>query len=314
MNKYENVEKSRKKYRRYTVFLYLGTTLILILGVVLMLIQTYLFQGNFYYTIWGIILIFSALVFYWCIGFGFNKFYKSKILETIFEEVSEEIGYKDAKYNGGFFDFGVILNNPYFVSLQDYRFSDSYEGKIDNITFKSSDYWFSIKTTTDSLSSFNGKIIYFDLKDSSKFFNEINENSVIYFRFDKKKTFFGENNKLDELKKVEFESSEFNDRFDCFTNDEVFAYRVLTPATIIDILSLNKMLEMNFRFPNEKLHPTFVFYIMKNRIYIFIDLKAYENFIKLTKPVDEKTINKVKNDIRLPYDFYKALNLSSFTR
>ncbi len=197
--------------------------------------------------------------------------YKSEIFKTLFNEIMKEVDIEKPLIIKNDEEIKSILSNSFFSLSTLYKYKNIYEGKVEGVKFAAADYCLENKNKEREekirrhgkeyeFFKILGKVIYFDFNNIPFIFNDIDENSGIFLTFDKKSKAIDEMISLKSLTKVEFEFYEFNEKFDCFTNNKELTFKIIKPSVILSIINLSESLKNDFK--NNEYDVTFSFLIL----------------------------------------------------
>ena len=316
---FKNAEKIRKKFNLKKDLFTILSFLILLIGLVFFIFNIYLSEynpcENFFLFLGIAVIILSIIIFVLGIEVGGDKYIR--LLIYIEKRAIKEIYPRYSKFNNKYFNIELFDNNLILDKPSFYSFEKSFEGKIDSILFYYSAFHFQYsqvvinkESSNISSSSIDGNIIIFDL-DNSDFFKNCTVNKpILYIRLakkiDEKDIKLG--NEL--LQKVEYESSEFNEIFDCFCNDKLFAFKVISPKVIIELLKLNKFFK-DKKIPANS-YNSFSIIFNENKVFIFLKIHPSIFQLSIEKEFDEVQYARAKKEFELPLDFYNALDLNKY--
>lgn len=314
---FKKVEKERKKFKFKKDLFTIISFFILLIGLIFFILNFYLDKynpfDNFFLYLGIAIIVLSIITF--ALSFENNDNKYIKLLIYIEKRAIKEIYPEYSKFNNKYFNIELFDDNLILEKPLCYSFEKSFEGKIDSKMFYFSNFNFQYsQVITDKNGSkissvpIDGTIIIFDLKDSNIFKGNNIENTILYIRFTKN---IGENSiniNGNFLEKVRYESNEFNDMFDVFSNDKLFAFKVISPKTIIGLSNLFKSLKDKKLAANS--YNNFSIIFNKNKVYVFLKIHPIIYGLNIDKQFDEKEYLRMKKQFELPLDFFKALDLN----
>lgn len=98
--------------------------------------------------------------------------------------------------------------------------------------------------------------------------------------------------------KVEFESLDYNKKFNSYSSDQTFAFYMMTPQVQLALLDFD-----------EKINSKVVFSLNENKMYVFLNEFSSKVHISILKKVTEKDIDNYLIELRLPLVLLDSLDL-----
>lgn len=245
---------------------------------------------------WNVVFI----ILYVIGGKGYSKkgynIYKKAYKKYIVYDALEKI-FTDVKvYDGGLSKEEIAKSGIIKMGTEFYS-DDTFKGKYKKVSFEACDvetwhYTYDDEEGSRKVIDFRGQYYIFDFNKKFKGTIKIipNYKRVI--------------NLTNKLKKIKVESSEFNDNYQVFTDDEHLAYYVLTPSFMEKLLKFDtKIYGFSCSF-------------IDNKLYIAIssakDLFDFDPFEKIDKKKEVKDIKEevsmvaeIVNDLDLDNDLFK---------
>lgn len=180
----------------------------------------------------------------------FKGAYKKSIILEIFKSL-----FTDVRYVPNMGISRAVLDSTNMIDTGDNFYSDDYvSAKYKDVSFEFSDVEIEEEYTDSdgdrhTVTIFKGQWYVFDFNKSFKADLQICERGFANAR---RGSFFGSK----KFNKVELEDIEFNKEFNVYAQNNLDAFYVLTPSTMVKIKELNDKVEgkMLFCFINNKLH------------------------------------------------------------
>ena len=289
MNDLEFYEGERKKvYRKYRIFVNIGLFLITIAAILVIILVSRetlfliplvfpLFMGGFAFIALG--------------AYKKNKFAKTikrEIVKNFVDTKFEEVKLYEPQY--GLSESDVLRSG---ITSRPDRFSseDLIEGVYKEIKFRVSDCHMEDEHTdseghTSTTTVFKGRYYIYEFK--RKFVGTLKVWEKLIF-----------GNKQN-LKKIETESIRFNKTFRSWTDDQQFAFYMLTPSVIEKLLAFE-----------EKYKGKMAFYVHENELHIAVDDNNDYMEINIKNQIDEKMYGGIIRDVELIFDFVDFFELDS---
>lgn len=284
--KLEALEVERKKIYRKSRIGYLIAGILLALGFATFFWISYLI---IVFAIISIIIIFLTVA-------KVNKFKKKFKEEVVKRLIKEELGI-DAVYNpnGGIpiseINALKVMSKPDRASTEDY-ISCTYNG----VPYEMCDCIFEEEhRTTDAHGNtethyqtyFKGRVIKIDFQRDLNIELKVVNQPTHGFQYKP-------------LIAVETEVIEFNKRFNCYATSKEDAFYILTPMMI------QKMIEL------EQLYAGGMYFIFdKGNLYVLINNSGDSLEIRMSKPLDEKQIERIKSDILIGASIINEFRMDS---
>jgi hypothetical protein len=237
-------------------------------------------------------------------GSGFRNRFKKEVIEPIVLFVSPELKYyPELKVNQG--DF--VKSRLFLNKIDRYRGDDFVEGKIDKTAFHFSELHVEYKTTsTDDKGNkkTTWHTVFKGLFFTADFNKDFKGSTVLLPNYFGKglsilKKVFGMNRRE---KLVKLEDPEFSKHFNCYSDDDVKARYILSPAL------MQRINQFKTKFPK---NPVFISFV-DSQIFIAIshqkDLFEPSYFSSILK---FETIKSYFEDIKFAVDIVEELNLNT---
>lgn len=223
------------------------------------------------------------------LAFGVPNMQFAKYVKDNLEKLVAKDVYKDckAKYieSGGFSE-SDLHKSKLFLSPDEFSSEDTIEGSYKDVEFLATDYVFTVihitsdkNGTREERFPYPGRLFKFHLERNFKF------NLSIVHKYCSGEVF----NRHPFKEKLEFESVEFNKKFNSTTDDKEKAYFILRPKEIVSILDFNNTYKGNIAIC-----------FQPNYMYLVLDgVKINFNF-NVFKKIDSQVINDIKAYYSLP--------------
>lgn len=293
------INANRKKYFSYFIISLIIGLIFLAIGIGFLIAASCGVIDVVYFVI-AIVLLIVGLIVIFSFYALFKNSYKKSFYSNLKTDILKSLYGETYKYNeteGVSLSFlmgsGVIRAPDAFTSSQYFSYQES------NIDIMSSNYTLiRVTQTTDSKGNvhetrtpYPGKIIAYKFPRNLKI-NFASLEKVFLDGVFVSPHGFGP--------KVEFESIEFNKKFDSFCASKEDAFYLMTPEIQMDLLDFDKTYTSNLAF------------VIKGNI-LYLILGFYDNHItfSLFKDFSSVDINKFIKDLSLPLTFLKDLHLDS---
>lgn len=268
----ESLELERKGIKKTLNIMYAVTAVLLVAAV-----------GCFFFLeILGIIFIVAAVI---VISIAVNKrgkFQKTFKSTIVAQLVKDELG-PDAIYNP---DRGIDINEINSLKVakkpDKYHLEDYISSSYNNVPYELCDCTMQEKkvttdgrghTQTTYVTYFKGRVIKIDYQRELNMVLKVVNNAPVGFS-------------ASGLEKFETEVIDFNKKFKCYVDDKEHGFYILTPVMI------NKMMELERMF-----NGGICYLFMHNNLYVLINNSSDSLEINISKPLDEKQINRIKSEI-----------------
>lgn len=286
MNPLEELEQERKKIQRDTRLGYLCGGILIAIGIGIFFLLPFLI----------IIFVVVAMVIFILSASKINKF-KKKFKELVVKKlVHEELGV-DAVYR---MKGGISINeinSLKVASVPDrYQTEDYISCKYNGVPYEMCDCTLEEKVVTHDADGnthtsyqkyFKGRVIKIDFQRDLKIDLKVVNSPTRGFQYRP-------------LIPFETEVIEFNKRFKCYANSKEDGFYILTPIMI------QKMLEL------EQMYRGGIYYVFtKGYLYILINNSGDSLEVSVSKPLDEKQMNRIKADIMIGASIINEFRMDS---
>lgn len=313
--RFKKVEKERKKFEIRRDIFTIISFFVLLVGLIFFVFNIYLDKFNptdNFFLYFGIALIILAILIF-ALGLADTDEYK-KILISIQKKAIKEIYPEYSKFNNKSFKIELFNDNLILQKPLYYSFDKSFDGKINSILFHYASFNFRYaQVLTDKYTSnissapIDGNIIIFELNGNNIFNDNEMQNPILYIRLSKKvnEDKVSLNDVLAE--KILYESQDFNEKFECFSNDKLFAFKALSPKAIIGLLNFYNVFK-DKKIPANS-YNNFSIVFNKNKIFVFLKIHPLIYGFNVNKEFNESEYSRIKKEFELPRDFFNALDL-----
>lgn len=284
----ETLEQARKQALKYFFIGLALAAIVFLLGIVFIVVETIDSTIGFIFIVIGLLIGFGAYYF------ADNKI--KRIKATIVNNLLKKNGIADNYHESGVLgSLDEIVRLGFLKAPDKVAGREFYNGKYNNVSFETSNAILQErvvvrrngKNEVHYETYFSGKIIVFDLIhfDNSLYMIE-NGSSVNVPR---------------KLNKLDTELITFNERYKVYTNDEIKAFKYLTPRMLQSLIEIEKSIKA-----------TFCYAFQNSKLYLFLENTNINLSVKLFKTLTEDEIRRIEATLLLPRTLINELYLGGY--
>ena len=253
------------------------------------------YYGNFFSV--GFCVFILGIIFIFVFKAIFTANYKKKINEvfkTYFLNEFYKEGFVSEPNKGLSFEVlnqSEILNRP-----TEYKTSNYFASHSDGLNFVGADYdLIFVHYYTDS----DGHRHRTENHNPGKFYVFTYPRSFNHYLVIMEKNCGGEAFKMPNKKSaLEFESIEFNKKFNVYCDDPSFAFYVITPQVQLNLMEFDS-----------KVSSKLIVVLKQNKLFLFMNNFTSTSKIKLFKKLDQEAINEYARELKLPLTLADDMDL-----